>query len=50
MAFQCSVSNKLLNKILPSLLEVLVLCADQIVPVYNDRRNCRASGEKYEIL
>lgn len=44
MAFQFSVGNKLLNKPLPLFLEVPVLNADEIVPVYDDRGNCLASG------
>lgn len=43
MAFQFFVCNKLLYQFLPLLLEVPVLYADEIVPVYDNRRNCRAS-------
>jgi hypothetical protein len=47
MAFQFSVCNKLLNKALPLFLEIPVLYTDEIVPVYDDRRNCCASNDKY---
>jgi hypothetical protein len=43
MAFQLPVCNKLLNKPLALFLEVPVLYADEVVPVYNDRRNSPAS-------
>lgn len=41
MALQFSVCNKLLNKLFTPFLEVPVLYADEIVPVYDDRRNRR---------
>jgi hypothetical protein len=50
MAFQFFVCNKLLNETLPLLLKVPVLYADEIVPVYDDRRNCRASGDNYAVI
>lgn len=47
MVFQFSVCNKLAYKLLPLFLQVPVLSSDEIVPVYNDRRNCPASVENY---
>ncbi len=45
MTFQFSVCNKLTDNRLPFFLQVPVLSADEIVPVYDDRRNCPASGD-----
>ncbi len=50
MAFQFFICNKLLNKPFPLFLKVPVLYADEIVPVYDDRRNRPASGEKMRLL
>lgn len=43
MALQFLVCDKLLNELFALFLEVPVLYADKIVPVYDDRRNCRLS-------
>jgi len=50
MAFTFSVRNKLLNKFLPLFPEIPVLYADEIITVYDDRRNSRASGEMMLLL
>ena len=50
MAFKFFVFNKLLNELLPLLLKVPVLYADEIVPVYDDRGNSPASREKMQLL
>lgn len=43
MAFAFFVCNEFLNESLPLFPEVPVLYADEIVPVNDDRRNCRLS-------
>lgn len=45
MTFQFSVCNKLLNKLFPLFLQIPVLYADEIIPVYDYRRNSSASGD-----